>query len=385
MYVSLSKILKHGIFSSNIEILAGKDGLERKVKRISVFDCPCNQAILKKNILVEGDLFITCLEQFQNNREGIYEYIHSLIEAKSSGLLIVTDGMLEVITETVKGICDSGDYPLVLLKEDIPYAVIMDTINKYVAVENINLINMLKLEKIMYGNNSGNEKMETLYSINRNIRQYVRTVYVDGEINSELTELELQTSYLNKGSDILVKFADYMVLILSENEEKELMHHSDAEIARCRRFIKNPILGFSRIYNRKDIDKALEEGKCSLETAKTMKMTVQEYNPLSVIQLLIAVKDTKEAHDFYKAYVGAIKACCSTENLKEILKTMEVYVANSGSYSDTARIMNQHENTIRYRVNKVKRALNMENDNVKFNETLAIAVKLRTLTDENED
>lgn len=59
--------------------------------------------------------------------------------------------------------------------------------------------------------------------------------------------------------------------------------------------------------------------------------------------------------------------------------TIENYVANSGDFKLTAEQMNQHVNTIRYRVNRVKSALNMENDTIKFNETIAIAVKLRIL------
>ena len=67
------------------------------------------------------------------------------------------------------------------------------------------------------------------------------------------------------------------------------------------------------------------------------------------------------------------------ENLPEIILTIEKYVANSGDFKLTAEQLNQHVNTIRYRVNRVKSALHMENDTVKFNETIAIAVKLRIL------
>ena len=78
----------------------------------------------------------------------------------------------------------------------------------------------------------------------------------------------------------------------------------------------------------------------------------------------------------------AIRQKVSAENLREILLTLESYVANSGNFGAAALEMNQHENTIRYRVNKVKSALGMENDNVKFHETVAVAVKLRTLINE---
>ena len=104
---------------------------------------------------------------------------------------------------------------------------------------------------------------------------------------------------------------------------------------------------------------------------------------MSSLQLLLCVKDTPEAQDFYRSYVDAVAKKVSSENLKETLLTIENYVANSGSFVETAKVMNQHENTIRYRVNKVKSALAMEHDNIKFNETIAVAVKLRTIINES--
>lgn len=382
MYISLSEILKNTIFKSAC-VLAGAQGLNRKVKRISVFDCPCNKDIINRNTLISGDLFITCLEQFQDNKEGINDYVNALIMTKSSGLLIVTDDCIDNITADIIKICDESDFPLILIKEDVPYAVIMDTVNRYIAIENLNAINTLKLDKIMYGSVSNNEKIEILYSINPNIGQHLRTMYVDGEFQSEMEEIKTHILYLNNRNDIFVRNNNYYIFILSADDVKHLKHHSEATALKIKEFIKNPKVGYSRIYSRKDISKALEEGKRSLETAKTMNMDFQEYNPLSVMQLLTSVKDTQEAHDFYEAYVDAIKENVSSENLKEILLTMEIFVANSGDYKTTGKIMNQHENTIRYRVNKVKSALCMENDNIKFNETIAIAVKLRILMNEN--
>lgn len=141
-------------------------------------------------------------------------------------------------------------------------------------------------------------------------------------------------------------------------------------------------MGYSRIYERRNIEKALEEAKKALETAKTMNMTSQTYEPLSVLQLLLSVKDTQEAYDFYYSYVEAVQEKVSADSLREILLTMETFVAYSGNYAETAKALNQHENTIRYRVNKVKSALELEDDNIKFYETIAIAVKLRILINE---
>lgn len=381
MYISLKEILKNEMFK-DVLVVAGANGLERKVQRVSVFDCPCNRRILESDIIKEGDLFISCLEQFKYDENNIYEFINVMLKANCSGLFIVSEDCIEAITEKAVKICNENNFPVLLTKEEIPYAAIMDAVNKYIAVDNLNVINTLKLEKILYGNELANEKMEILYSINPDVRQFLRVIDVDGEFNSDIAQVELHTEYLNRSSDIFVRGKNHMVFILSDDEVKKLKHHTDATTVKFAEFLENPIMGYSRIYNRKDVAKALEEARRSLETAKTMKINTQTYDPLSVMQLLLALKDTQEAHDFYYAYVEAIKKNVSAEAVKETLITMETFVANSGNYSETAKLLSQHENTIRYRVNKVKSALNMEKDNVKFNETVAVAVKLRTLINE---
>lgn len=378
MFVSISEVLKNPLFKQ-AKILAGKKGVSRKVKRISVFDCPYREALVESGILVEGDVFLTCLEQFRYEQENIYVYLDALIRSRCAALFVVTGDMLHVMTEEALKMCEENDLPVVLIPEDYPYAMIIDTVNKYIAMDNLNTINSLKLEKIMYGNLHSSEKMEVLYSINPNMKQYLRVINVAGEFTSDIALMELHIYYLNQKEDIYVRNKNFMTFILSADSEKELRAHSDVTAVRIGEFMDSPMVGYSRIYSRKDIGNALEEGKRALETAKTMNITRQAYNPLSVLQLLLSIRDTQEAHDFYQAYVNAIREKVSAENLRETLLTIENFVAYSGSFSETARIMNQHENTIRYRVNKVRAALGMEEDQVKFYETIAIAVKLRTM------
>ena len=110
-----------------------------------------------------------------------------------------------------------------------------------------------------------------------------------------------------------------------------------------------------------------------------MNIETQTYDPLSSMQLLLAMKNSTAAANFYKRYVQIIQCHVSSGSVSEILRTVEVFVGCSGDYQETANILNQHINTIRYRINKVKEALNMENDLIKFYETIAIGSKLRTI------
>ncbi|WP_324822139.1 PucR family transcriptional regulator [Sinanaerobacter sp. ZZT-01] len=376
MNITLSEIIKNDLFK-DIEILAGESGLFRKVKRISVFDCPYKEDILDDKIVDEGDFFISCLEQFKVNQSNMEKFIDSLISGKCSGLLVVNDDCIDTLDKDTLQKCNENGFPILLIRENLPYAHIMHAINKYIAIDNANAINSLKIDKIRYGNITGNEKVEILYSINPNIEQNLRVIYVNGEFESQIAQGEFYKEFLNRKSDIYIRSNNYSLFILSGQDGKSVKHNSDVVSSRISDLMKNSVLGYSRIHNRKDIAKALEEGRRALDTAKSLEITKQEYDPLMSLQLLLCVKDSEEAYDFYDAYVEMIRQKVSEENLTELLQTIELFVAHSGNYLECAKAMNQHENTIRYRVNKVKVALHMEADNIKFYETIAIAVKLR--------
>lgn len=380
MNISVEGILQNELFT-NVKVIAGEKGVKNKVKKISVFDCPCVPDIIERNVLNKGDLFITCLEQFRQDHNGqeIRFYFECLIKSGCAGLLVVTNDRMNLVTKEIVSMCDEGCFPVILIPEDYPYALIIDTINSYLSFDTFNTINKLKIEKIMYEKLSDAAQGEVLYSIKPTIKKYVRAIFIQGEFNSDIAKLEIQNYYLSKENDIFVRTEHGMIIIISDEDDNKLTAALNACTVRIREFMDNLTIGYSRMFGRKDAGKALEEAKCALETAKAMRMTDRTYDALSTIQLLIMMRDTQEAEDYYDAYVKALGSKIGRENLKEMVLTVENYVANSGNFKLTATMMNQHENTIRYRINRVKSALNMEEDNIKFNETIAIASKLRVL------
>lgn len=382
MYISFEHILRNSLFEQ-ATILAGEKGLSRKVNRISVFDCPWSTDLQERGLLKKGDVFISGLAQFDSGDEDIRQYIDTLIKGGSAGLFIVTGDMLHVLTDDIIQKCNKHNYPLILIPTEIPYADIITTFNQYIVLDDLNALNMMKIDKIMNSNISQVEKMDILYSMNSQFESYIRVIDVAGQINSDVAKTTLHMKCLQMNQDLCVMGKDKTIFIISNNDEKALRHHTDSVSSQLGGYFDNPIFGYSSIVPKRNITKALEEAKQAKEMARAMKMTQQVYDPMSSLQLLLTLKDTQEAADFYKAYVKKIKKEVSAEYLPDILLTMEYFVANSGNYSETAKDMHAHENTIRYRVNQVKKALGMENDNIKFHETVAMAVKLRILLNKN--
>ncbi len=60
----------------------------------------------------------------------------------------------------------------------------------------------------------------------------------------------------------------------------------------------------------------------------------------------------------------------------DIVNTVEVYLENNGDFKKTAQILHQHENTVRYRILKAKKLLDLKNDHLKFIEQISLALKM---------
>ena len=172
------------------------------------------------------------------------------------------------------------------------------------------------------------------------------------------------------------------MFLLSAAQEKDLKNKSDAVCADLKNYFSAFHVGFSRIYPVDEAVRTLAEGEKALQTAVAMHISQQTYEPMRSQHLLLALHHSQEAKDFYHAYVEAIASHVSREGLPEMLRTVEAFVANAGDYGQTARQIGQHVNTVRYRLNRVKGALGMEEDQVRFYETIALAAKLRTLLQE---
>ena len=365
MGISVYELLTDELFSGT-EVAAGREGLFRVIHSVSVFDCPYHEDILNSGIISEGDIFLSCLEQFQPGSESLVDFLNFLDLHGCAGLIVIPTGNLAVIDDWIKGLCDDKKFPVLLLGHSVPYSAIMKRINRYLAMGTAN---------------TPKEQETLLRELLPGISDFVRTMYVQGSFHSKIAALDMQRKYLSLKADLLV-VGKQIVFLLSAPREKELKNKSDAVCADLKNYFSTFHVGFSRIYPAEKVARTLTEGEKALQTAVAMHISQQTYEPMRSLHLLLALHHSQEAQDFYHAYVAAIADHVSKEGLPEMLRTVEAFVANAGDYGETAQQIGQHVNTVRYSLNRVKNALGMEEDQVRFYETIALAAQLHTLLQE---
>lgn len=376
MNVSLEQIFNGPLFKNGV-ILAGREGMYRTVKRVSVFDAPFQKDVLEKGIIAPGDFFITSLLQFDTHPEEVMEVIKILAQGSCSGLCIMTLGRVGLITEDIRAYCDQVRFPVVCITEDISYAEVLGTVNRYILQEQTNVLNQLKLDKILSSKILPQERLKLLLSINPGIKERVQALYVrDDEKKEREYGGEL---YREFSSDVYISTSACGIYILSADTQKELEHHLAVVCEHLLRNGEQPRIGIGRPYARYQAERSLLEARDALDMAQANGRTSQVYDPLSPQQLLLPIRGSREIQEFYDEFCREIREKTSEEGMWEMLATVRTYVRCNGDFKAAAKKLNQHENTIRYRINRLRSYLDVEEQPLLFHEIISLAVRIESM------
>ncbi|MDF2677121.1 MAG: transcriptional regulator, PucR family, partial [Bacillota bacterium] len=122
------------------------------------------------------------------------------------------------------------------------------------------------------------------------------------------------------------------------------------------------------------ITECLNASKVGEKNQKNLSL----YNDIGIYKILLPYLDDHWVQDFYLNLITPIKNY-DEKNSTDMLITAIAYIENEGIIKNTAQFLFQHENTIRYRINKIKEILKMENSDGYFYEQLSIAIKIYKL------
>lgn len=375
MYISVESIYNSPDFKE-LKVIAGKNGMHRNVSSVSVADMKATYS--DRAFFEEGELFISSLSFFDDsNPEEINEYFDILIGQKTSGLIYSNNRDPEdYITEDIIKKCNSADYPLMVLKSEVSYASIMSMINRYIAFEDLTATYKYAIHEIQNRLLSSSDLHELISRILPGSEEYIIALSFDGEIISDIMFSNFIVNTLNSSTNVYAGGSGLKYYLMTEATESEMEKHCSYVIQSLKNYFKIENMGVSRIHKKWDIKAAINEATDSYGTACRSGKELVRFTPLSTFQLLSFVSDSYEAHAYYDEFKQIISSKCTVAHFDEMMDTLKSYVECHGDYKSMTEKCHQHENTLRYRINKLKTWLNMEDDQVGFHELVSIICKL---------
>lgn len=89
-----------------------------------------------------------------------------LVKGNCSGLCVMMEERAELFSEEMLVFCEEKRFPVICMREDISYAEVLGVINQCILEEQTNVLNQLKLDKILASRTLPQERMKILFSIN---------------------------------------------------------------------------------------------------------------------------------------------------------------------------------------------------------------------------
>lgn len=373
MGILVRDILKLDIFKES-KLIAGKNGLNNTINRVSVFDCPIHEQ-RDRLVLKDGDFFITNFFAFKESLEYSIYAINFLKSCNSSGLCI-TNEYLDFFTQDLIHHCNKINFPVITMDYSVSYGDIIRDISYLIYKNKDFQMHELLLDDLI-NCNSVIETKKILNSINPHFYDYTTVLYFHAkDINNNL----LPILNINK-ENICIPYKNGYIFIISYFETNSTNIDSLVSyfIETIRNNSKDFTIGVSN--NSKNLVDAKDAINQAVICATSINFTNEDvvyYSNLGIMPLLHAFKHTSEAKNFYHDTIDPIIAH-DLKYKKDLLHTLITFIECGSDYKSCSNILFQHENTIRYRILKIKSILNLDGNLVEFYERISLVAKLHKI------
>lgn len=367
------------------ELIAGESGLNRYIRWLYFADCiQCLREDYDFGELIHGgELVIITSESLTGNEKRMLEIIKKADALKVAGI-VINEGQ---ILDSIKDICNKLEIPLFEISINIHLIDFSQIICKALVEEESNANSMERiLSTILYVENFSTEntiEQAQYYGINLN-KSYQIAVFHINQLNKEIQKLQIKDNgYINEIKENIKKsikreFNDYglrhmMTLVQGEFAAALIpkdMFSDDLLVMILKNIVKKVemsyhlqiVVGVGSSYDYiEEIKLSYQEAKSTIKISKILnsKEQIYFYDNIGVYAFLSQIKNDKFL-DNYKD--NKLKILEDADKIQDgcLCDTLEAYLDNNCNANATAETLFIHRNTMRYRMEKIKKILGTE-------------------------
>ena len=372
MAVSVSRILTLPAFK-NAKVLTGQEHLGNVVKQVSISDSPLSEAdyALARN----GDFYLSEFYFAGKSVSSMITYLAPMVMSGSSGICII-DEYVKELPQEVLDYCDSHKLPIVMNSVDVSYGQMIREIMELIIADGQNALLESELSAIISDTLDEDGKLRVLRTINPHLQNSfaVFCVYCGGNEKAEASVRELFSR------DILcsgVSYKNGVLGLVSCSDTADLKSKTQYYIDKLKDCDDDLAVGVSDSMSKlrsitKALNQAISAADAALKSAPEKKII--RYSELGIMKLLLLLSDNAELEEFYEDIILTIRSY-DEETGSQLFDTMCAFRNCGYQYRETAQALFIHENTVRYRIAKVKELIEAKAPGDDFREAFSIALK----------
>ncbi len=360
------------------KIVAGRTGLTNKIKKIGILDYE-TEHLIEKNF-VEGEFVISSLLVIKDNVEALYKLVKKMISVGVGGLAI-KNIYFDTLPDEVIALADEQSFPIMIFSH-VYFEDIITSIMNAVKEKQDQQILSLKIDHLLYGNLDHVIIKKIAYEINRNFEDNHIVAYCKRKNNTHLMSKQIFSNIDTDNSfNKIIPYKDGYVVIntFKKIDPKEAVNMIMRRFEMLGFTSKEYVVGISGFYEKlSELNYAIKESIYAHKHAITYKNDISLFNEIGTNKVLLPLIDNEWLLKYHDDMIEPLLTY-DKSNDTALLKTAIVYIENNGDMKATATQLFQHNNTIRYRINKINTLLNKDCLNAHFYEELALAIRIHNL------
>ncbi|MCC2254775.1 PucR family transcriptional regulator [Ruminococcus sp. CLA-AA-H200] len=378
--ITVSDILNLDIMKG-ARIAAGKSGLSREVRYVNVYDNPFSES--DQNVaLFPNDVYLSFLYYGQDNPEYL-DYFFRLLVKSSASALIVFDEYFKELPEEMTRQFDRAGLPLIFIDYRTPYSLIISAIIEYhVHVEQRKSIED-KLTAIAGHTISDSEKRQLISSLNPNFQKNITVLFAFDRASGSDSGMRLHNLCTAVVHDLRFYAAEYrkgvlVILSCSDSRLPEMESSVRSMTNLIRQYLPGASVGISDTCPLSALGTAISQSYSALVSGMASAGSAAYYRQLGVARILVDLEGSPALEAFYRDITDPLLQF-DQETGGCLFDTLLRFAEHDMDYKKTAAAMSVHENTIRYRMNKIKELTPFGISDTDFYETVSVTFKIHRM------
>ena len=365
----------------HLQLVAGKNGLNREIVKIGILDYEFIKDT--ESSYVKGEFVTTSFLYAKDDESKILEAVKKLNECGISGMAI-KKVFFDTLPQSVIDYADTHRLPIFMFEVPIYFEdLIVEFSNTVRTFSDYNRYEHL-VENILANDYSEKETEILAKEIHSNVKKNFFFAYINPteELSaSDSMDMLLKFKSVLPPFSCAIKYKTGFLVVFSFNSLYDVMalklvtetlENMEISAENCHVGISNKYSSFANYKT------AISEAITGSKLCPIKETNIIRYSELGILAFLLPALESDAIRNYSDSVISKIKKY-DRENNTELLDTATKYVLCGGSIKQTAQCLFQHENTIRYRVNKIKTFFFNTSSEYLFFEELAIVIQLEML------
>lgn len=358
--------------------MAGNNGLSNLVRYPNVYDNLHDQTCVEVQTF-DHDFYLTSFYYGRNDEVYIQEVMDFYIQTNAAAVCII-DEYIDNIPPKVKDLCDEAALPVIFIDSKTPYSLIISSIMEYkLNIERMKLISN-KLNSITSNKVSQSEKAELIRDLNPHFANHAVVLFCTQKEPPEKASGDFMGLISQINRNILsfaTKYRTGVLVIYTYKEHSAFQVEQAVEqlVETMKDTITGCYIGISNTCATADVGKAITQAFMSVNSGYCDSGQISRYQNLGITRLLVAIEDQPALDEFYHDIASPVFQY-DEKNNSNLFSTIEEFMEHDMDYKKTAKAMFVHENTIRYRMHKVRELIQYGKNEIDFFETISIIYKI---------